>query len=119
MATEHYTGGCQCGAVRFEVDADLDSTVTCNCSRCGRLGALLTFAPVSAFTLEKGEDATTEYRFNTRKIQHLFCSTCGVESYARGSMPDGTPMVAISVRCLDGVDPAKLPAPYAHDGASA
>ncbi|MFY9828017.1 MAG: GFA family protein, partial [Rhodoplanes sp.] len=45
MTSKHYTGGCQCGAVRYEVTADLDNTVTCNCSRCGKLGSILAFAP--------------------------------------------------------------------------
>ena len=58
--------------------------------------------------LTKGEDALTEYRFNTQKIQHLFCEDCGIESFARGAMPDGTPMVAINVRCLAGVEPTEL-----------
>jgi hypothetical protein len=118
MTVQHYTGGCQCGAVRYEVDADLDNTITCNCSRCARLGFVLSFAPEGAFNLRKGEGATTEYLFNTGKIRHLFCSTCGVESFARGQMPDGTSMIAVNVRCLDGVDTSKL-SPVAYDGASA
>lgn len=115
MATLHYTGGCQCGAVRYEVDADLDRTITCNCSRCARLGAILAFAPASAFTLTSGENATTDYQFNKKTIHHLFCATCGIESFARGAMPDGTEMVAVNARCLDDVDPATL-SPQAVDG---
>jgi hypothetical protein len=38
----------------------------------------------------------------------LFCSTCGTESFSRGQLPDGTKMVALNVRCLDGVDLDKL-----------
>ena len=34
MPMQHYHGGCQCGAVTYEVDADLDQAITCNCSRC-------------------------------------------------------------------------------------
>ena len=104
MAMQHYTGGCQCGAVRYEVDAELDSTITCNCSRCRRLGSILTFSPASAFKLLKGDDAQTEYTFNKQVISHLFCKTCGIQSFARGQMPDGTKMTAINVRCLDDVD---------------
>ena len=58
--------------------------------------------------LNKGEDALTEYRFNTQKIQHLFCETCGVESFARGGDAGRTPMVAVNVRCLAGVEPTEL-----------
>ncbi|MEP9378559.1 GFA family protein [Aquabacter sp. CN5-332] len=117
MAIQHYFGGCQCGAVRFEVDLDLDDTMTCNCSRCGRLGTILTFAPAGAFTLKKGEGAMTEYLFNKHRIQHLFCATCGVESFARGTKLDGTAVVAVNARTLDGVDLSSLK-PIANDGAS-
>ena len=104
MATAEYEGSCQCGAVRYQVSADLGSTVVCNCSRCRRLGLILTFVPASEFKLLSGEDATTEYLFNRHVIHHHFCSTCGIESFSRGKKPDGSPVVAINVRCLDGVD---------------
>jgi hypothetical protein len=106
-----YNGGCQCGAVRYEVAADLDNVISCNCSRCGRLGMLLTFAPAGDFKLLAGETATTEFKFNKNVIQHLFCSTCGVQSFARGKRPsDGSDVIAINVRCLDDVDPDSITA---------
>ncbi|MEP9353280.1 GFA family protein [Xanthobacter sp. KR7-65] len=117
MAVQHYSGGCQCGAVRYEVDVDLDRTAVCNCSRCGKLGSIFAFAPASAFSLSSGDGRTTEYLFNTGKIHHLFCTTCGIESYALGTAPDGTQTVAVNARCLDGVDPKSLH-PMEHDGAS-
>lgn len=108
MTVQHYRGGCQCGAVAYEVDADLDSTITCNCSRCQRLGAVLAFAPRDGFELKSGEENLAEYRFNTKKIRHLFCKTCGIESFALGAMPDGSPIAAINVNCLEDVDPRAL-----------
>ena len=117
MATEHHAGGCQCGKVRYEADVDLDGAITCNCSRCERIGSTLAFVPVEHFTLLKGEGEMTEYLFAGRTIRHLFCATCGVESFAYGAMPDGTPMVAINANCLDGVDPRALTTTH-FDGAS-
>lgn len=101
--TKHYTGSCHCGSVKYEVDLALDKVTACNCSMCGRTGTLLTFVPPSAFKLLQGEETLRDYQFNTRNIHHLFCSTCGVKSFARGVSPRGE-MVAINVRCLDGVD---------------
>ncbi|EPX87399.1 hypothetical protein ruthe_00469 [Rubellimicrobium thermophilum DSM 16684] len=117
MSIQTYGGSCQCGAVRFSADLDLDRSVICNCSRCRRMGFVLAFAPIAAFRLESGEDATTEYRFNRGVIAHRFCRVCGVEAYATGQGPDGTPMVAVNVNCLDGVDPRAL-TPGFYDGAS-
>lgn len=108
MTKSHYEGGCQCGAVRYAVDADLDNTITCNCSRCKRMGFVLGFAPQEDFQLHSGEDNLTEYLFNKKVIRHQFCRTCGVESFAYGQTPDGVPMIAINVNCLDGIDPRTL-----------
>jgi hypothetical protein len=99
------TGSCHCGKVRYEVAIDLSKPVmSCNCSMCGRSGALLSFVPAPQFTLLSGEDVLRDYQFNKHIVHHLFCSNCGLKPFARGQLPDGTPMVAINVRCLEGVD---------------
>lgn len=104
MSAQTYTGGCQCGKVRYEVSLELGEVIACNCSRCGRLGSLLAFAPAQNFKLLSGEGATTEYQFNKHVIHHLFCATCGIQSFAHGKRPDGAEVVAVNARCLDGVD---------------
>jgi hypothetical protein len=114
-----HTGGCHCGKVRYEVTVDLSAPVmACNCSMCGKKGTLLTFVPAGDFKLLEGEDALTSYQFNKKVIDHLFCSTCGVTSFARGKKPDGTPMIALNSRCIDRVDLEKLQVKH-FDGASA
>lgn len=105
--TKH-SGGCHCGHVRYEVETDLGQVMSCNCSICQKRGALLTFVPAAQFTLISGEDDLTDYQFNKKIVHHLFCGTCGVASFARGRGPDGSEMVAINVRCLDGVEIEKL-----------
>ncbi|MFN4162930.1 MAG: GFA family protein [Ferrovibrio sp.] len=103
-ATIH-KGGCHCGAVRYEVSTALDTPViSCNCSICQKKGTLLSFVPADAFKLLSGKDAVQDYQFNTKNIHHLFCKTCGVTSFATGTAPNGTRMVAVNVRCLDDVD---------------
>ena len=108
MSAQTYTGGCQCGKVRYEVSLGLGEVLACNCSRCGRLGSLLAFTPAENFKLISGEGALTEYQFNKHVIHHLFCATCGIQSFARGKRPDGAEMVAVNARCLDGVEPDSL-----------
>lgn len=109
MSTDTYTGGCHCGKVRYRVDLDLSAPViTCNCSMCSRTGVMLAFTPATTFELQSGQDSLTEYLFNKKAIQHQFCSTCGIHSFSRGSMPDGTQMAAVNVRCLDDVDVGAL-----------
>lgn len=116
-ATKTHTGGCHCGAVRYEVETDLAKLVTCNCSLCQKAGWMLTFVPASQFKLLEGEDALTDYQFNKKVIHHLFCQTCGVRSFSRGVAPDGTETYAVNVRCLDNVDFSELN-PIAFDGKS-
>jgi hypothetical protein len=99
-----YTGGCHCGAVRFEAEVDLAHVISCNCSHCSKKGVLLTFKPEAEFILLTSEENLTDYQFNKKIIHHLFCKTCGVQSFGRGKNKDGAPTVAINVRCLDDVD---------------
>jgi hypothetical protein len=75
---------------------------------CLRAGTVLTFVAPDQFELLAGEDATTDYLFNKGVIHHLFCSTCGIKSYATGTTADGKKMFAVNVRCLDGVDLSQL-----------
>jgi hypothetical protein len=104
-----YTGGCHCGAVRYQAVLNLSGPVlSCNCSMCGRAGTLLTFVPAAQFTLLSGDDSLTNYFFNKHAIHHLFCKVCGIKSFARGKRPDGAEMVAINARCLDDVDVSQL-----------
>lgn len=117
MTTQHYTGSCQCGAVAFEVDLDLDQTITCNCSRCRRLGSVLSAASASQFGLLRGQDNLTEYLFNKHAIHHLFCRTCGIQGFSRGKGHDGSEMVMVNVNTLHDVDPRALH-PQHYDGRS-
>lgn len=95
-----HRGGCHCGAVRFSVRAPAQLPLTlCNCSICAMTGFEHLIVPATDFTLEQGEGALVEYRFNTRQARHLFCGTCGVKSfYVPRSHPDG---VSVNARCLD------------------
>ena len=107
--TTTYTGGCHCGAVRYKVAMKLDGAVTCNCSICSKTGTMLAFAPISQFELVSGRDALTDYQFGKKRIHHLFCKQCGIRSFARGVAPSGNEVVAVNVRCLDGVDLGAIP----------
>lgn len=95
-----HTGGCHCGAVRYEVDAPADIEVDeCNCSICSRSGYLHLIVPKSRFRLLQGKDNLTTYTFDTHEAKHLFCKTCGIKSfYIPRSHPDG---FSVNARCLD------------------
>ncbi len=101
-------GGCHCGKVRYEADLQLKEGLACNCSICSKRGSLLEFIPAANFSLLSGKDSLTEYKFNKHVIQHLFCNTCGILSFANGQMPDGTKMVAVNLRSVDNIDVDKL-----------
>jgi hypothetical protein len=103
-ANMKYTGGCHCGAVRFEVEMAIDKAISCNCSICTKRGHLLAFAPDQNFKLLRGEEALTDYQFGKKSIHHYFCKICGVGAFGKGAMPDGTLMRAINIHCLDNVN---------------
>jgi hypothetical protein len=119
MAEKHlYSGQCHCGAVRYSVNTDLTGLGDCNCSRCRRLGWVMQSVPEADFTLEAGGENLTTYRFNTEAIDHLFCKTCGIESFARGSDGKGNVLYMINVNCLEGAPPVDRSAIKHWDGAN-
>ncbi|HWA60428.1 MAG TPA: GFA family protein [Caulobacteraceae bacterium] len=94
------SGGCHCGAVRFEAQlAKAVEAQACNCSICAMTGFIHVIVPESRFRLVQGADALTAYTFNTGVARHLFCKTCGIKSFYRPrSNPDGW---SVNARCLD------------------
>lgn len=99
-----HQGSCHCGQIAFEVEGDVGEVVSCNCSICRRKGSLLWFVPRGKLKLTTPESAMSTYTFNTHRIEHRFCPTCGCAPLAYANAPDGTPMAAINVRCLPGVE---------------
>jgi len=103
-----HTGGCHCGKVRYEVEMNVEKAISCNCSICMKRGSLLDFVPETSFKLLSSESDLGDYQFNKKKIHHLFCKNCGILSYSKAAAPDGTKMVAINLRCLDGFDMSQV-----------
>jgi hypothetical protein len=97
-----YQGRCRCGAVQYTVTTALDALGDCNCSSCARLGWVMQTVPAEKFTLDSGTDKLRRYTFNTHRIEHVFCTECGIESFARGNDGKGNDLVMISVACLEG-----------------
>ena len=97
-----YHGSCHCGAVKFEIDADLSQLTRCICSICSNKGALFCYVPPHCFRLLRGHDELTLYRFNTKVSRHYFCKHCGIHAFGHPrSAPD---QHVINVRCLDDFD---------------
>ncbi len=104
----NYQGGCHCDRIAFDVDGEIDHANECNCSHCRPKGYLLWFVPREQLHLHTPEADMSTYKFNKHRIAHHFCPVCGVAPFADGKMPDGKPMAAVNVRCLEGVEPAEL-----------
>ena len=102
------SGGCHCGAVRYEVDGEPQHVALCHCSDCRRnsgapMVAWAAFAE-GEFTVTKGEAKT----FNSSGASmRSFCGDCGTGLYFRNAdmLPD---IVDIQSATLD--DPDALPA---------
>lgn len=103
----HHRGSCHCGAVRFEIEAEITELVTCDCSLCRKKNAVMTKVHESAFRLLAGEDKLSLYKWNSQVAQHFFCSLCGIYTFHRKrAQPDH---YSINAACLDDLDMASLP----------
>ena len=76
--TLRWTGGCQCGAVRYEMLERPEGAHICHCRMCqkhfGSFFAALVELPRGAFRLTRGEISTFESSAN---IYRGFCKSCG------------------------------------------
>ncbi len=104
-----YRGSCHCGQVAFEAEGEIDGVLACNCSMCQRKGSLLWFIPRNALDLHADPESLGTYTFNKHAIKHHFCRNCGIHLFAEAVGPDGRPMAAINVRCVEGIEPEALP----------
>lgn len=75
-----YTGGCLCGAVRFEIDGPIHNIVYCHCSQCRKAqgSAFATNGIVKAgdFRIVSGVEMLTEYESSPGQMKY-FCKICG------------------------------------------
>jgi hypothetical protein len=93
------TGGCLCGAVRFEISGDLRGVVVCHCSLCRRAGTYAgayTWAPHAAVRISGDGSLGTYVDVNGR--ERRFCRACG--SVLFWSVP-GEDGVSVSAGALD------------------
>lgn len=97
-------GGCNCGAIRYRIDAEPMAVAACHCANCRRQsGAAFSvnlLVPEAAMTvtgtLASYQDTDTD---SGQPVQRQFCGACGspIRSVI-GSMPG---MVAVKAGTLD------------------
>lgn len=99
-----YTGGCSCGAIRYECTAEPFGMVNCHCRQCqyasgGGFSAGF-FIDRSTFKLLQGEPKYYELVADSgNKVRRGFCADCGSQLFAEG---DGNPdLVVIKPASLD------------------
>lgn len=102
-----YQGSCHCGAVRFEVDMNLDHVRVCDCTLCRKRGALNHRVAPEDLRIKTPLRDLTLYQWHTKTAKDYFCPTCGILPFRR---PRTAPSLwTINVRCLDDVDLASIP----------
>ena len=92
--SDTYTGGCACGAIRYDISAEPIFQNHCQCLDCQRKsgtghGSYLTFAGRQAVKL-KGAAAQSDIVADSGNVKsHAFCPSCGSQVYLTfAAMPD-------------------------------
>src|SRR5688500_18974324 len=102
MTNENRAGGCQCGAVRFEVTGALGRASICHCRMCQKAFGNA-FAPlVTAPALQWTRGQPKHFRSSNR-VKRGFCADCGTPLTYE---PDGFP-VEVAICAFD--DPTSIP----------
>jgi hypothetical protein len=103
------TGGCGCGAVRFEVSEPLVSAVYCHCTRCQRRTGTAASANARAapgsFRIVQGEDRLRAWKPDGG-AEKWFCGECGSALFSRD--PAESSRVGIRLGTFDS-DPGIRP----------
>ncbi|QRM42470.1 GFA family protein [Rhizobium sp. BG4] len=98
-----YTGGCQCGAVRFRVEGELTHSSICHCRMCQKASGGYYAPLVSVRGAELAWTRGERKRFKSSNFAFRgFCGDCGTPLTYEA--PDG---LAIAAGAFD--DPAALP----------
>ena len=75
------TGQCNCGAVTFGVNAEVEDVYVCHCSLCRRAtgsgGIAVTIVDNAVFGWLKGEDQITHWAKPGHDWHTWFCKVCG------------------------------------------
>jgi hypothetical protein len=91
------TGGCLCGAVRYEVAGPLRDVVICHCARCrrthGHVAAYASCAPADLRLVE--EEGLRWYESDGR--HQGFCGSCGSRLFWRAEGRDSVSITAGSI----------------------
>jgi len=103
------TGGCGCGAVRFEVTSPLVSASYCHCKRCqrrtGTAASANGRAEPGSFRIVKGEDRLRSWKPDGG-WEKWFCGDCGSALFSRD--PDDPLQIGVRLGGFDG-DPRVRP----------
>ena len=103
------TGGCNCGAVRFEVTAPLVGASYCHCKRCQRRSGTAASAnahpAAGSFRIVAGEDRLRAWR-PPEGGEKWFCGDCGSSLFGRN--PAHADPIGIRMGAFDG-DPGVRP----------
>ena len=74
-------GECNCGAVQFEIDAELADVFMCHCSICrrstGSNGIAVVVVPNEQFRWVRGQEHIATWKKPNADWQTWFCSVCG------------------------------------------
>jgi hypothetical protein len=96
------TGGCNCGAVRFEVSAPLVAASYCHCRRCQRRsGAAASpnaHPATDSFRIVKGEDRLRKWKPDDGG-EKWFCGDCGSALFGRN--PSHADPIAVRMGAFD------------------
>ena len=109
-----YTGGCHCGAIRFEVSLDPSQPAgRCNCSVCTKISPTSRIVKPGAFKLLQGEEHCSVYEWGFKVSRRFFCKHCGVHCFAFGHLAElGGDYVGINLNCIDDFDRGTIAISY-------
>lgn len=98
-------GGCNCGAVRYEMQGDVEHHALCHCADCRKASG----APVTAWALVRNDQITITGKpkayASSPGAERLFCDNCGTSLFYRNEaiFPDMIDVMSATLETPDAI----------------
>jgi hypothetical protein len=112
----HLAGGCQCGAIRYELSSAPDHASVCHCRMCQKAsgGPMMAFARVKKTNLRWTRGQPPSFRSSSLVERH-FCGACGTPLTYNFIE---TPNISVTVGSLDKPDAVRPMLQYSVERAA-
>jgi hypothetical protein len=95
---------CHCGAVRIDINAELQSLTECTCSVCHRYGAQWAYCTRETAKVTSNSGTITAYTWGDKTLEFFHCNNCGCLTHYESIEKKDDSRIAVNARMMSPAD---------------